>query len=84
DRRVFTPLARSSYRWKREYNKRTALERINSRLDRSFGFELHTTRGEQKMAINLTIAFSVMLAVALGRVRENNPKLIRSLVRPAA
>ncbi|MCF7949900.1 MAG: transposase [Spirochaetia bacterium] len=84
DWRVFTPLARSSYKWKREYNKRTALERINSRLDTSFGFELHTTRGEDKMAINLTIAFSVMLAVALGRVRENNPKAIRSLVKPAA
>ena len=84
DRRVFTPLARSSYRWKREYNKRSALERINSRLDTSFGFELHTTRGEEKMAINLTIAFSVMCAVALGRVRENNPKLMRSLVKPAA
>jgi len=83
-RRVFTPLVRSSYRWKREYNKRSALERINSRLDTSFGFELHTTRGEEKTAINLTIAFSVMLAVALGRARENNPKLIRSLVRPAA
>ena len=40
--------------------------------------------GEDKMAINLTIAFSVMLAVALGRVRENNPKAIRSLVKPAA
>lgn len=77
-------LDRSSYKWKSEYNKRTALERINNRLDRSFGFELHTTRGEQKIAIKLTIVFSVMHAVALGRVRENNPKLIRSLVRPVA
>lgn len=84
DRRVFTPLARSSYRWKKEYNKRSALERINSRLDTSLGFDVHTTRGEEKMAIHLTIAFSVMCALALGRARENNPKLMRSLMRPVA
>jgi hypothetical protein len=36
DRRIFTPLARSSYAWKRVYQKRTAVERVNSRLDASF------------------------------------------------
>src|SRR5690625_2509836 len=30
NRRVFTPIDRSSYKWKREYNKRTAVERVNS------------------------------------------------------
>jgi len=30
---VFTPLARSSYRWKSIYKKRTAVERVNSGLD---------------------------------------------------
>lgn len=84
DRRVFTPIARSSYTWKREYHKRTALERINSRLDRSFGFELHTIRGQEKLSIHLTLVFSVMIALALGRVRENQMHLMRSLVRPAA
>ena len=37
DRRVCTPLPRSRYAWKRSYNKRSALERINSRLDRVVG-----------------------------------------------
>ena len=45
DRRVFTPLARSSYAWKRAYAKRTAVERVNGRLDVSFGFERHFIRG---------------------------------------
>ncbi|AEJ61334.1 transposase IS4 family protein [Spirochaeta thermophila DSM 6578] len=84
DRRVFTPLARSSYRWKREYAKRTALERIHSRLDRSFSLELHTIRGQEKLSVHLTLVFSVMSALALGRVRENQPNQMRSLVRPAA
>ena len=49
DRRVFTPLARSSYRWKEIYKKRTAVERVNSRLDVSFGFEQHYIRGLKKI-----------------------------------
>lgn len=84
DRRVFTPIARSSYRWKREYAKRTALERINSRLDRSFSLELHTIRGQEKLSVHLALVFSVMIALALGRVRENQPNQMRSLVSPAA
>lgn len=30
--------------WKRSYNERSALEQINSRLDRVYGFEVHTHR----------------------------------------
>lgn len=48
DRRVFTPIDRASYKWEKEYNKRTAVERVNSRLDVSFGFENHTIRGLKK------------------------------------
>jgi uncharacterized ubiquitin-like protein YukD len=49
DRRRFTPVARSSYKWKRLYKKRTSVERVNSRLDVSYGFERHTIRGQKKM-----------------------------------
>ena len=49
DRRVFTPLDRDSYKWDREYDHRTAVERVNSRWDVSFGFEVHTIRGLKKM-----------------------------------
>ena len=84
DRRVFTPVARSSYRWQTLYNQRSALERLNSRLDVSFGFEQHTIRGLDKMSIRVTMAFSVMLAMALGRVREQKQELMRSLVRTPA
>ena len=42
DRRIFVPIARSSYKWQRIYNGRTAVERVNSRIDLSFGF-LNTT-----------------------------------------
>ena len=83
DRRIFTPLARSSYAWKRTYAKRAAVERVNSRLDVSFGFERHFIRGLQKMKVRMGLSLVVMLAMALGRVKEKRKELMRSLVRAA-
>ncbi|GFN23674.1 hypothetical protein TAMC210_19910 [Thermanaeromonas sp. C210] len=84
DRRVFTPLARSSYRWQELYKKRTAVERVNSRLDQSFGFEQHLIRGLQKMSLRCALALAVMLAMALGRIREKKGENLRSSLVKAA
>jgi hypothetical protein len=84
DRRVFTPLARSSFRWESVYKKRTAVERVNSRLDVSFGFERHYIRGLQKMRLRCSVALCVMLAMALGRIREKQKERMRSLVQAVA
>jgi hypothetical protein len=83
DRRIFTPIDRASYKWQREYNKRTSVERVNSRLDRSFGFEQHTIRGIQKMKTRCGLALCVMLAMALGRAKQKQTDKIRSLVSAA-
>jgi len=83
DRRVFTPLARSSYRWKAIYKKRTSVERVNSRLDVSFGFEHHFIRGLKKMRLRMGLALIVMLAMALGRAKEKRLDRLRSLTRVA-
>jgi hypothetical protein len=83
DRRIFTPMARSSYVWQDTYAKRTSVERVNSRLDVSFGFERHFIRGLAKMRLRMGLALVVMLAMALGRVREKRGGLMRSLVRAA-
>lgn len=80
ERRIFTPVARPSYRWGRLYKKRTAVERVNSRLDVSFGFEHHFIRGLAKMKLRCGLALCVMLAMALGRVKEKQKDKIRSLV----
>ena len=69
--------------FKREYKKRTALERINSRLDVSFGFENHYIKGMKKMRLRCSMAMMVMLAMALGRVREKKIEDVRSLVKAA-
>ncbi len=84
DPRVFTPVPRSSYKWETLYNKRTSVERVNSRIDMSFGFERHYIRGLKKMKLRCGLALSVMLAIAVGRLRQEHPELMRSLVKAVA
>jgi hypothetical protein len=84
DRRIFTPLARSSYAWSRGYKRRTAIERVNSRLDGSFQFERHYIRGQKKMQLRVGLALIVMLALAVGHLKDGEKEKIRSLVQPRA
>ena len=84
DRRVFVPIARSSYKWQRIYNGRTAVERVNSRIDLSFGFEHHFIRGKSKMTLRVGFALLVMLSMALARIKRNQKKDMRSLIKQAA
>jgi hypothetical protein len=81
DRRRFTPIARSSYKWKRLYKKRTSVERVNSRLDVSHGFERHTIKGIKKMKFRVSMALLIMLALAYGHIQRDRKDLMRSLVR---
>mgnify|MGYP001587824409 CR=1 FL=1 len=82
DRRMFTPLPRDSDAWEKGYDRRTAVERINSRLDRVLGFELHTIRGLKKMEVRVGLALAVLLAMALGRIRAGQRDQMRSLLAP--
>jgi hypothetical protein len=84
DRRIFVPIARSSYKWQRIYTSRTAVERINSRIDLSFGFEHHFIRGKAKMTLRVGLALLVMLSMALARVKRDQEKDMRSLIKRAA
>lgn len=80
ERRLFVPLPRSTPKWQRIYNKRTSIERVNSRIDVSFGFENHTIRGKKKMALSVGISFIVLLSMAVGHINAKENHLIRSLV----
>ena len=82
--RVRTPVARSStYRWQDYYDQRSAVERVNSRLAGGFGFERPGIRRLAKMQLRVTMALTIMLAMALGRIRAGQPENLRSLLRPA-
>lgn len=84
DRRIFTTLARPSLAFERAYRRRSAVERVNARIDQSFGFERHFIRGLAKMTLRVDLALTVMLAMALGRIRQKDNDRLRSLVQPAA
>lgn len=80
DIRVFTPIARDSKKWKREYKKRTSVERANGRIDRDYGFEVHTIRGKTKMEMFVGVAFLVQLSMAKGKIEENKKEHLAALV----
>jgi hypothetical protein len=83
DRRMFTPVARDSEAWKRAYDRRTSVERVNSRIDQLLGFEHHTIRGRKKMETRMGIALVVLLSIALGRIRAGQRERMRSIRAPA-
>ena len=45
------------------------------------GFEKHFIRGQKKMEIRVGLALCVMLAMAVGRIKEKHQELMRSLVK---
>ncbi len=52
-------------------------------MDASFGFENHTIRGLKKMRLRVGMAYMAMLAMALGRIKEDKAEQMRSLVKAA-
>lgn len=77
--RIFTPIARDSKKWKRTYNKRTALERINGRMDRDFNLENNKVRGLKKATVMIDIMMIGMMAMAKGHIVNKHPEKIRKL-----
>jgi len=82
NRRIFVPTPFDSPSWDRGYNRRSSLERINSRLDNDFCFEKHYIRGKAKMQTRMGLSLAVMMAMALGHIKEGRKAQMRSLVKP--
>ena len=79
DKRIFTMIARDSKKWERQYNKRTALERINGRFDRDFNLENNKVRGLKKATVMIDIMMIGMLAMAKGHIINKEEEKIRKL-----
>ena len=82
DERVFLPIARDSHKYKRLYKGRTAVERLNGRLDRDYVFEEHCIRGLKKMTLMVALSMIIMNGMAVGKIK-NGKKNIRSLKNAA-
>lgn len=78
DERVFLPIARDSVKFKRIYKGRTAVERLNGRLDRDYMFEEHCIRGLKKMTLMVGLSMIIMNGMAIGKIKNGKEK-IRSL-----
>jgi hypothetical protein len=83
DRSVFTPVARSSAKWEKLYDKRTSVERVNSRIDQVYGFEKHFIRGLTKMRLRCSLTLLIMPAMGLGRVERKQGDRLRSPAKTA-
>ena len=79
DERVFLPVARDSIKFARLYKGRTAVERLNGRLDRDFMFEDHCIRGLKKMKLLVSLTLLTMNAMALGKIRRGTTEHLAAL-----
>lgn len=77
---IFNQVARDSQKFKRLYKKRTAVERVNGRIDRDFRFEKHTIRGLKKMSLAIAMSFLVMVGFALAKLKQGQNTHLASWV----
>ena len=82
--RIFAPTPDAILAWRRNYNLRSAMERIFSRFAQGYRFERHYIRGLAKMKARAKLAGAVMMAMSLGHIRAGRQQQMRSLVRPIA
>jgi hypothetical protein len=81
DERVFLPVARDSYKFVRLYKGRTAVERLNGRLDRDYMFEDHCIRGLKKMKLMVSLTLLTMNAMALGKIQRGTTEKLAALTQ---
>ena len=73
----------STLKWKRLYRKRSAMERINSRVADGFMLHSHDLCGKQSMGLKITVSMTVMPAAANLAMQLNRPDQTRSLALAA-
>ena len=78
DERIFLPIARDSEKYKKLFNGRTSVERLNARLDRDYMFEDHNIRGLEKMKLMISLSMIIMNGMAIGKLKSGKTG-IRSL-----
>ncbi|RAN51952.1 transposase [Dolosigranulum pigrum] len=69
--RVFNKVARDSKKFRRLYDMRTSVERVNSKLDDQYNFDHHTIRGLEKMKLRVLMSLIVMLGKKKLAVKQN-------------
>jgi len=79
--RYYTAIPRESKKWQREYDRRTAVERVNGRLKQVLDLEYTGLRGKAKVTLRACCGLIVMLGHAVATLRAKHPEHIRSLTK---
>ena len=74
DRRLFMPQHFHSQGFEKAYKRRTAVERVNSRLDNVHGFENTALRSQDRIALRVGLVMLVMLASAKAFLKSKKVK----------
>jgi hypothetical protein len=80
DPRRHPPVPRESKKWKRLYQLRSAVERVNSRVKELLGLRRITVRGIARVTVRTLLSLLVMLAAALSMTQRQRLKELRMLV----
>jgi hypothetical protein len=70
-------------KFQRIYKGRTAVERLNGRLDRDFMFENHYIRGLDKMKTMVAIALIIMNGMAIAKVKTGQTANLAAIKKVA-
>lgn len=83
DRRIFLPVHTQSRTFQQAYRRRTAIERVNSRIDRVHGLEWALVDSHQSMTLRVSLALLSMVASAAAWIEAKQPEKMRRLLRAA-
>ena len=80
DPRRTPPVPRETRKWRRLYRRRTAVERVFSRLKSHLLLDVLRVRGLAKVRVRVTLSTLVLLAAALGMTQQERWRELRTLV----
>ena len=83
DPRIFLPVHFRSHTFARLYKGRTAVERVNARLDRVHGLEWALVDSRAAMTLRVSLSLLAMLASATAWIEAERPDQMRRLLRAA-
>jgi len=84
DPRRYVPVPRETKKWERLYKKRTASERVNSRLKENLLLDDLKVRGLPKVKVRIGLNLLVMLAIAVGMAQRDRLGDCRRILSCAA
>ena len=84
DPRRYVPVPRETKKWKRLYKRRSAVERVNSRLKENLLLDELRVRGMSKVKVRIGLNLLVMLAIAVGMAERERLKDCRRILSCAA